>query len=553
MSQPVRFTRRTRWAVPAGAIAAVGLIAGGIGISAGAQAAPALPARSAAQLLAGVLRAASAQPHPMTATVSETANLGLPSLPAGVPGAPSGLVSGLNLLSGTNTVKIWYADQDHVRLAVPVSMGETDLRINGNQVWLWQSKSQTATHLLLPGKSGAARSRRAGQLPKTMPTPSQVARELLGAVGPTTAVSVQQNVMVAGQAAYQLRIAPRTGRSLIGQIRIAIDARNYLPLQLQVFARGAASAAFQIGYTALSFGRPAASNFAFTPPPRAKVKTVKAAGLPGLLLGAGLAVRRYGVAPSERLKTVPMLRPGPHGHMLKVLPGTSIKLAPPLPRGKVANLRRIMRARRAIAKVLTGQAALRNLPKNLPVHLPKKLSPAQRRAALKRLRKLLRRGLAAGGCAGSGIAAMPSAPGYWSGAAPSEVTSADSAAAVSCRTGQIRAAGPAVLGHGWLSVLVLPSAGAGLTAAGVVNGTTFSTMTQDSAPPGQAAATSAGSSPLGGVLPLLLRAARPVHGSWGSGRLLRTSLVSVLITSHGTVLIGAVTPSVLFADAAKVK
>src|SRR4029453_10957318 len=39
-----------------------------------------------------------------------------------------------------------------------------------------------------------------------------------------------------------------------------------------------------------------------------------------------------------------------------------------------------------------------------------------------------------------------------------------------------------------------------------------------------------------GPLGLLLRAARPVHGSWGSGRLLTTSLLSVLVTSDGTVL-----------------
>ena len=51
----------------------------------------------------------------------------------------------------------------------------------------------------------------------------------------------------------------------------------------------------------------------------------------------------------------------------------------------------------------------------------------------------------------------------------------------------------------------------------------------------------------------LLRAATPVHGSWGSGRLLRTSLFSVLITSNGRVLIGAVTPSVLYAAAAQAK
>ena len=37
-----------------------------------------------------------------------------------------------------------------------------------------------------------------------------------------------------------------------------------------------------------------------------------------------------------------------------------------------------------------------------------------------------------------------------------------------------------------------------------------------------------------------------MSGSWGSGRLLRTSLLSILVTSTGRVLIGAVTPDVLY-------
>ncbi len=44
-----------------------------------------------------------------------------------------------------------------------------------------------------------------------------------------------------------------------------------------------------------------------------------------------------------------------------------------------------------------------------------------------------------------------------------------------------------------------------------------------------------------------------MHGAWGSGRLLRTGLVSVLITDSGHVLIGAVTPQVLYSAAAQVK
>jgi len=50
----------------------------------------------------------------------------------------------------------------------------------------------------------------------------------------------------------------------------------------------------------------------------------------------------------------------------------------------------------------------------------------------------------------------------------------------------------------------------------------------------------------------MLGAAHPVHGAWGSGRLLHTSLVSMLIT-NGHVLIGAVTPSALYAAAAHVR
>ncbi len=55
------------------------------------------------------------------------------------------------------------------------------------------------------------------------------------------------------------------------------------------------------------------------------------------------------------------------------------------------------------------------------------------------------------------------------------------------------------------------------------------------------------------ILGPLLRSAKPVHGTWGSGRLLTTSLLSVLVTSNGKILVGAVTPAVLYADAAQVK
>ena len=67
-------------------------------------------------------------------------------------------------------------------------------------------------------------------------------------------------------------LAPKDSRSLVGQVQIAVDGRNGVPLRVQVFARGAGSPAFQVGYTSISFVTPAPANFSFTPPPGAKVQ-----------------------------------------------------------------------------------------------------------------------------------------------------------------------------------------------------------------------------------------------------------------------------------------
>src|SRR4029077_3429848 len=79
----------------------------------------------------------------------ENANLGFPSLP-NIAGLQSSVFSATSFITGTRTVDIWYDGPRHVRIAVPVSFGETDLRVNGNQVWLWNSHGQTATHFVLP-------------------------------------------------------------------------------------------------------------------------------------------------------------------------------------------------------------------------------------------------------------------------------------------------------------------------------------------------------------------------------------------------------------------
>jgi hypothetical protein len=239
-----------------------------------AQAAPVLPARSPAELLAAVAGDHSPLP-PLTGTVVESAALGVPQLPGAA--NPTSITS---LLAGSHTVRVWYGGPRQLRLAVPVQMGESDFILDGSTAWLWQSNTNSVTRFALPAHPG-------GRMKDEMPhpagtpiTPQQAAKQALAAVGPSTRVTTESNVTIGGQPAYQLVLTPRPGASLIGKVTIALDAAHLsVPLRVQVFARGATSPAFQVGYTSISFVAPAAANFHFTPPPGAHVHTV-GSGLP---------------------------------------------------------------------------------------------------------------------------------------------------------------------------------------------------------------------------------------------------------------------------------
>ena len=395
MKKLANLPRRARWAVPAGIVAAAGGLLAGSMVSA-AAAAPSLPPRTVAQLLA---EAAGTTP-PLAGTVVETASLGLPALPS-----VTGTISLPSMLAGSHTINVWYADPSHYRLAIPQSMSESDVIRNGSNLWLWGSSANLVTRLALPPDT------------KTSPvtsvplTPQQAAGLALTKAAATTTLSVDSNVTVAGEAAYQLVLMPRTPGSLIGQVRIAIDARHHVPLRVQVFAKSAASPAFQIGFTSISFSKPAAANFAFRPPAGAAVvpETTGAAGT-----AAGKAL-------------------GSHVTTRSGVIGNSWLAVADLP-----------------------ETALSSLAGSEPPGKP--TSPA------------------------SGLFGHSSASG-----------------------------GPA-------------PGGSGGAALGIGTDVLFNAV---------------------------LHSARYVSGSWGSGRLLRTPLISMLVTSNGRVLFGAVTPDVLYRAAAQ--
>jgi outer membrane lipoprotein-sorting protein len=256
--------RRLRWAVPVAAAVALAS-AGPLLTSLQASARGSLPPRTAAQLLVDVQKA---KVHALSGTVVETVDLGLPSLPSVAGhGADSSFTS---LVSGSHTMRVWYAGPDRLRLALLGQLGESDLVKNGGDVWAWSSSTNTATHWTVPTQAPAGPT----ALPSagTATTPQQAADAALAAIGPTTRVATDPTAVVAGRPAYQLSLVPRDPRSLVGSVRIAIDGTSHLPTRVQVFARGASSPAFEVGFTSFSTAAPADSVFSFTPPPGATVK-----------------------------------------------------------------------------------------------------------------------------------------------------------------------------------------------------------------------------------------------------------------------------------------
>lgn len=256
--------RLLRW-LPA--VVAPVLIAGVVAVPLVAAATPpALPPKTAQQVLELVAKAKDV--NGFSGTVTQTSELGLPSIPSTGAGSTSDTASALDLISGDHTARVEVAGATRTRIAVLDSSAERDVIRDGRTVWVWNSATSSATRITAAG-SGAAKP----DVTAPTTTPAALAQELLAKVDATTSIGVDATQVVAKRDAYTLVLTPRTSATTIGSIRIAVDATTGLPLQVQVLARGATTPAFQTGFTQLSYSVPAASRFAFTPPTGAKVTT----------------------------------------------------------------------------------------------------------------------------------------------------------------------------------------------------------------------------------------------------------------------------------------
>ncbi|MFI9763358.1 outer membrane lipoprotein carrier protein LolA [Streptomyces sp. NPDC051963] len=265
--------KAARYVVP---VAVVGVAAATIGLvpAIADSGDPDLPKITAQQLIEKI---AASDVEQLSGTVKVSTDLGLPD----IGGLESSLMSGatqpgdgssadpssklMELASGTHTLRVAADGPDKQKLSLLENAAEYSLIHNGKDVWGYDSSSNEVFH-------GTAAESADGKTKEDTPTtPQDLAEEALKSVDDTTSVTVDGTAQIAGRDAYRLVIKPKDSGSTVGAITIGVDSKTGLPLKFTLTPAGGGAAVVDAGFTQVSFSKPAASTFDFTPPKGAKV------------------------------------------------------------------------------------------------------------------------------------------------------------------------------------------------------------------------------------------------------------------------------------------
>ncbi|MDT7674845.1 MAG: hypothetical protein QOD82_2747 [Pseudonocardiales bacterium] len=254
----------------------------------------ALPPVTADQLIASI---SQANPGALAGTVELDSRLGLPGL------TQSG--------GGVRTARLWSDDHGRRRMSLPEPDGERTLVDDGTDVWLWNSATRSVictpsgppgprpqrlpampeltelsglptlpalgTNPFRQARGGTRRAQVGGMDGGMMGSPVDVAVAVLAMLRRDSTVRVDPTAMVADRAAYQLVLDPvPTERTLLREVRVAVDGQTRLPLEVSVLANGSTEPALRIGFSEISFGAQDPALFAFTPAPGVQVQPMAA-------------------------------------------------------------------------------------------------------------------------------------------------------------------------------------------------------------------------------------------------------------------------------------
>ena len=178
---------------------------------------------------------------PYQGYAESSAHLGLPSLP------DVGDITAL--LDGTTDQYAWYRSASQWRADVLTTAGESDTYQAGALgTFEWSYSSNTLTEVF---GSQPVRLPRAADL-----LPPALAQRLVSYAGTATRLSVLPAQRVAGVDAAGIRLVPADHTSVISAVDVWSDPRTGLPLEVEVYGRGATAPVLVSRFLDVSLSRP---------------------------------------------------------------------------------------------------------------------------------------------------------------------------------------------------------------------------------------------------------------------------------------------------------
>ncbi len=205
-------------------------------------------ALSAAQLRS---RIAASADVPYQGYAESDVDLNLPNLPD--------LGNVTSLLNGSTDQYTWYRSPGQWRADVLSTAGEDDTYQTSQGIFTWSYTQNLITQIL--GTQPVRLPRAADLLPPAL------GRRLLALAGRTDRFSRLASQRVGGVDAAGLRIVPASKATTIGAVDIWADPANGLPVQVELFGRGASAPLLVSRFLDLSLAKPSLSTVTPQPAP----------------------------------------------------------------------------------------------------------------------------------------------------------------------------------------------------------------------------------------------------------------------------------------------
>jgi hypothetical protein len=238
------------------------------------------------------------------------------------------LTSVADLFSDRTTMRVWWRGPAENRVDVVTAAGETGTHRDPAGTWTWDYETATATRSALS--------------PLGLPAPPDLLPSALGRRLLSEAADDELSRIgarrVAGREGLGLRLTPADAASSVSRVDVWVDGDGGLPLQVEVYGKGARLPALDTRFLDLDLAVPAADVTRFRPPPAGAVRQGQDAAV---VLEAGRRIRPVALPPELAGLTRRQLAGVPAGIGLYGR-GVTLLAVAPVPPGLANGLRQAL-------------------------------------------------------------------------------------------------------------------------------------------------------------------------------------------------------------------